>query len=346
VGAVVTIAGEHFSDASAVHFNGTVAPEYVVNSDTQITVQVPAGATTGKLSVTTPSGTGTSAGSFTVIPAPTISGFTPASGPVGATVTINGANFTGTTVVRFNGASASFSVTNAGKITAVVPVGATTGAISVTAPGGSAESATGFTVAAPVTQRITGTVTNNAAPQDRIVVTAFDAATNAFVKSVFTNASGVYALDGLAAGSYHLRFTGTTPASLSQYYDHKTTITDAAVITLSSGTTLTISTDLAPLPPVGAISGTVSSESGPLGGVVVSAFDAGTNAYIKGVFTDSSGYYTLTVPAGEYHLRFTGTPAGLSQYYDHHSVINNATIVTLTSGGTSVSSNLSGMIGP
>jgi IPT/TIG domain len=72
--------------------------------------------------------------------APTITSFSPTSGPVGATVTINGTNFTGATSVKFNGVSATFIVNSATKITATVPTGATTGRISVTTPGGTATS--------------------------------------------------------------------------------------------------------------------------------------------------------------------------------------------------------------
>jgi hypothetical protein len=46
-------------------FNVTSA-NYTFNSSTRITATVPAGATTGKVSVTTPAGTGTSAGDFGV----------------------------------------------------------------------------------------------------------------------------------------------------------------------------------------------------------------------------------------------------------------------------------------
>src|SRR5207247_11330326 len=63
---------------------------------------------------------------------PTVTRFTPASGPVGTSVTINGTNFTGTSAVLFNGTSASFTVNSATTIAATVPSGATTGPISVT----------------------------------------------------------------------------------------------------------------------------------------------------------------------------------------------------------------------
>jgi len=78
--------------------------------------------------------------------APTITTFTPSSGTAGATVTITGANFTGTSAVAFGGTiAASFTVINATTISATVGSGAT-GTITVTTPGGTATSASNFTV--------------------------------------------------------------------------------------------------------------------------------------------------------------------------------------------------------
>jgi outer membrane protein assembly factor BamB len=77
---------------------------------------------------------------------PKITSFTPISGPVGTHVTIKGANFTGATEVAFNAVPSTYSVDSAIKITATVPVGATTGPISVTTPTGMAISNSNFTV--------------------------------------------------------------------------------------------------------------------------------------------------------------------------------------------------------
>ena len=66
VGSKVTITGSHFTGASAVAFNGAAAAGYTVDSDTQITATVPAGATSGPISVSTSGGTATSASGFTV----------------------------------------------------------------------------------------------------------------------------------------------------------------------------------------------------------------------------------------------------------------------------------------
>jgi hypothetical protein len=148
VGTSVTINGANFSGATSVKFNGTNQPAFTVNpAGTQITAAVPAGATTGPLAVTTPGGTATSTSNFTVLAAPSITSFTPTSGPAGTSVIINGTNLTGATAVTFNGVNATvFTVNSATKITATVPNGATTGKIAVTTPGGTATSATDFTV--------------------------------------------------------------------------------------------------------------------------------------------------------------------------------------------------------
>jgi sulfatase modifying factor 1 len=78
--------------------------------------------------------------------APTLTGFTPASGLMGATVMLTGTTFTGATAVAFNGLAAAFTVTSATTLTATVPAGATTGPLTVTTPGGTVTSAGVFTV--------------------------------------------------------------------------------------------------------------------------------------------------------------------------------------------------------
>ena len=151
VGTSVVITGTNFTGATAVRFNQTSAT-FTVNSATQITATVPSGATTGPIRVTAGGLTGRSLTSFTVnaAPLPTITSFTPTSGPVGKSVVITGTNFSGTgfttTSVKFNGVTATFTVNSATQITATVPATATTGKITVSTPGGTATSTTDFTV--------------------------------------------------------------------------------------------------------------------------------------------------------------------------------------------------------
>jgi len=85
--------------------------------------------------------------------APTIVSFTPASGPVGTSVTITGTNLTGVSWVKFNGTvSKSVTPVSPTSLKAVVPVAATTGKISLMTSGGIASSASSFTVTAAATK--------------------------------------------------------------------------------------------------------------------------------------------------------------------------------------------------
>ncbi len=80
---------------------------------------------------------------------PLISGFSPDIGPAGTVVTISGSNFTSATDVFFNGTSASFTVLTDASIEATVPVGASSGTISVVNAGGTAISTNSFTITTP-----------------------------------------------------------------------------------------------------------------------------------------------------------------------------------------------------
>ena len=142
-GTQVTIYGSKFLNATSVTING-VAANYTIKSDTKITATVPSGATSGKIAVTTPSGTATSATNFKVLP--TITSFSPTSGRARTRVIINGNTFLNTKSVTFNGVAANFTINSSTKITAGVPAGATSGRIAVTTPSGTATSATNFTV--------------------------------------------------------------------------------------------------------------------------------------------------------------------------------------------------------
>jgi hypothetical protein len=75
--------------------------------------------------------------------------FTPTRGSAGASVIINGTGFSATpaqNTVMFNGVAATVTSSTSTQIVTSVPVGATTGNVSVTAPAGSATSASAFTV--------------------------------------------------------------------------------------------------------------------------------------------------------------------------------------------------------
>ncbi len=220
--ALVQLTGTNLTNATSVSFNGTDATAFTVHSATSITATIPVGATTGPIAVTTVAGTATTASSFTVNTAPaapSISGFTPGSGPVGTAVTVVGTSLTGATLVRF-GALAGTALTplSATQVRASVPAGATTAPIWVLTPGGLAQSATRFSVAAP------------GAPVPAPTLTSFDPASGspgAMVILSGTNLSGATAV----------RFGGNVPAA---------------------GFTVSSATEIIATIPAGAVTGAIS----------------------------------------------------------------------------------------
>jgi YD repeat-containing protein len=151
VGSSITIAGGNFGGSQGnggVKFNGTAAT-ITSWSASSIVATVPAGATTGNVIVTAAGGVASAGKSFTVTAAPSITSLTPNTGPVGSSITIAGSNFGGSQgngSVKFNGTTATITSWSASSIVAVVPAGATTGNVVVTAAGGVAASGVTFTV--------------------------------------------------------------------------------------------------------------------------------------------------------------------------------------------------------
>jgi hypothetical protein len=66
VGTSVTITGTGLKQTTSVMFGAEKASSVTADSDTKVTADVPAGAMTGKIAVTTKGGSATSANSFTV----------------------------------------------------------------------------------------------------------------------------------------------------------------------------------------------------------------------------------------------------------------------------------------
>ena len=143
-GTAVTIKGANLGTASAVRFNGVAATFRLKGS--AVSTTVPAGATTGPVTVTAGGGTATSPVAFVVPQPPTIAGFTPASGPVGTALTITGTNLGTATSVKIGGSTAGFTVFSDTAISATVPKGGKSGPVSVTTPGGTTSGAGTFTV--------------------------------------------------------------------------------------------------------------------------------------------------------------------------------------------------------
>lgn len=140
-GGSMIITGHGFTGVTGVKFGSVSVPSAAItfNSDTQITVTIPAGAaSTVDVTVTTPAGTSATspADVFTYTgTAPTVTGLSPAVGTSagGTSVTIAGSGFLGVTGVKFGTASvpsAAIAVNSDAEIVTTSPPG--TGTVNVT----------------------------------------------------------------------------------------------------------------------------------------------------------------------------------------------------------------------
>jgi hypothetical protein len=194
-GTSVTINGANFSGASSVMFGSVASPNFVVNSDGQITAFSPPQAAITSEDVTVVTLSGTSAVSsndqFAVSNAssPTVSGLSLSSGTTagGSVVTISGANYTGATVVSFGSmAASSFTVLSDGSIVATAPAEAA-GTVDVTVTTFAGTSATGssdhftYNNASPPTVSALSVASGSTLGGDTVVLTG----------TGFTGATGV-----------------------------------------------------------------------------------------------------------------------------------------------------------
>jgi hypothetical protein len=166
-GTQVTINGSNFDELENINFNGAYAA-YIWVSSTQLKATVPSGATTGKIQVKTSAGSASSASQFTV--PGVISSFSPASGPVGTSVTINGTGFSNSvSSVKFGNGYVSFVRESASKIEALINTSATTGKITVNNGGTSLSSSGTFTVTT-LQPRVDSFSPTNGPPGTKVVI--------------------------------------------------------------------------------------------------------------------------------------------------------------------------------
>lgn len=145
-GADVTITGENFTGAFSLKFANTPA-QIVSNTGTVIKTKVPAGANSGKISVTTPAGVGFSNNDFAVQGTPIISNFTPKFGTIGTTITLTGANLSLVTTARIGLKDLKITFKSDTQIIVEVLAGSVTGKISVLSTGNTFETSDNFTIA-------------------------------------------------------------------------------------------------------------------------------------------------------------------------------------------------------
>jgi FG-GAP-like repeat/FG-GAP repeat/IPT/TIG domain len=225
IGTQVVITGTEFSTVltnNIVKVNGTAAT-VTASTGSSLTITISVGATTGKITVDVAGQTLTSATNFSIFP-PTITSFAPVADMVGASVTITGTYFSATpanNLVKFNGATAVVTASTITSITATVPVGATTGKITVTIGGLTGTSTDDFIVLA-----------NQPVSQPSALV--FSSVTTSSMIGSFTAATGS------PAGYIVLQNTSAItdlPVDGTPYTTGSSTIGTSSVISIGSGTT-------------------------------------------------------------------------------------------------------------
>jgi hypothetical protein len=161
-GSVVTLNGDGLSGTTGVWFGNLAATRLTNVSPTRVTAVVPSGAPVAPITLTTANGTNTTATPFFGVPS--VTEIVPAQAKPGATITITGLNYSNVSRVRFaGGVDALFSVESPTTISATVPLGAVSGPIVVTNPGGESSGGRTFTVQS-ISPVVLGTVPSSGAP--------------------------------------------------------------------------------------------------------------------------------------------------------------------------------------
>ena len=187
---------------------------------------------------------------------------------------------------------------------------------------------------------ISGTVTDaSGTPLEDICVEAYDS--NDDVAGYgYTDASGSYTINGIAAGNYRLLFLDCGSNNVvREFYDNKSNLAAADPVSVTAGSdTSGIDAELAE---GGSISGTVTDASGtPLEGICVYAYDEAASEYTTDVVaydlgTDSSGNYTVgSLGTGDYRILFLdcGSNNVVREFYDNKSNLAAADPVSVTVG--------------
>jgi DNA/RNA endonuclease G (NUC1) len=254
--------------------------------------------------------------------------FNPTLGPPGTSVVVSGFNLGASPVVAFNGSPAAVTAVGSNSLTVTVPAGATSGAITVTGPGGSDTSYEDFTV----TSGSTPTITLSSG-----------------------NLAGLTAVEGQAGAPAVYAVTGsllTAPVSLTASGDFEISGDNATFgpsLTLTPGIEGTISAQvyvrIKAGAPLGAVSGAVvhastgaTSRTLNLGGSVSSSspflsLSAGSLGGFSAVQGAAGGSKTYTVSGGN----LTGAvsvaaPSGFEVSTDNLSFGPSRTLVPVGGG--------------
>ncbi len=263
---------------------------------------------------------------------PSITSFTPVSGPTGTVITITGTNFIGATAVSFGGAAAtSFTVNSAASITATVAAGTTSGNVTVVAPSGTASRAWFTVIPAPPT--ITSFTPTSSGNGTSVTITGTNFSEVTAISFGGTNASSfivnsptsITAIVGSGASGNVMVTTLGGSASLAGFtFVPAPTISSFTPTTAASGATITITgTNL------------TGATAVAFGGTPASSFTVVNATTITAVIgLGTSGNVTVTTPGGTASLSGFIFIAPPSPSITSFTPNNGATGATITITGT------------
>jgi hypothetical protein len=292
-----------------VSLGGATASSVVINSPTQLTVRF-VNPTSGTLTVRAQGGTSTSQIGLNILPAPTVTGFSPSLLGQNSPLTLSGTNFVvGQTQVVLNGVVLGVTVNSPTRATVIIPANAQSGTLTVRTPGGTGSTSQTLTVIPP--PMITAVQPSGGAVGTRITITGQNLASN-----------GILLIGGIPT-TFTVSGTGGSITALLPALPNDVASSQATVRFTSIGGTATFGQSLTILPPA---QPTITSiEPNPiLEGATVTVRLAGTNATtsISGIsiggvaVTDATlqadGRVRFTVPFGVVSSSATLSQAALT----------------------------------
>jgi hypothetical protein len=298
-GTLVTISGTNLMGATAVNFgSGSPATTLTVGNATTIYATAPPGTGTVNVTVSTPGGSSATSAvdqfTYTIPPAPSVTGVGPSSGFSGFSVVVTGTGFTGASGVDFGTAAATFTVNGDTSITATAPAGSGTVDVTVTTSGGTSATSTAdeftYSTGTPPPTMVATYRGNLGRSGYYPSQTGLTAANVTNLKLLWTDTGGT--------GSYAQPIVANNMVYWGDWngYEHGTNLTGTDVWT----TYLGVNTDNSCLPPVSGVSGTATAAM--MGSTPVLYVPGGTdNFYMLNALTGAILWQTnLGTPPADY----------------------------------------------
>jgi uncharacterized repeat protein (TIGR03803 family) len=227
VGSVIQILGNNLTGSTAVSFNGTAA-NFIVVSGSNIQATVPAGATTGTVTVTTASGTLSSNLPFQVTAQAATPAFLPASGNYSSPQTVTISDATPGAVIYFtiDGAPPTTSSTH---YTGPVTVSSSETIQAISTASGYATSAVGsaaYTFGVPIA----------ATPTFSLAPGTYTSVQSLTISDATTGATIYYTIDGTTPTTNSTIYSGPITVSNSETIEAIATATGYAISAIASAT--------------------------------------------------------------------------------------------------------------